>query len=310
MTRLKMQFTRRSFIQSLAVLSAASALSPWALAAERRPIKKPIPSSGESLPVIGMGTARTFDVADDPQTMVQLAAVLRAFFDHGGALIDSSPMYGNAERVLGQLLPQADGQRPLFAATKVWIDGKEAGIEQMERSRGLWGVKRFDLMQIHNLRDWRAHLETLKAWKAQSRVRYIGITTSHGRDHEALQSIMEKEALDFVQFSYNIEDRAVEDRLLPLAADRGIATLINRPFQRGSLFRRVENNPLPAWAADYDIASWAQFFLKFIVSHPAVTCAIPATSKTHHMVDNIGGNHGALPDARTRQRMVQYFASL
>jgi len=257
-----------------------------------------------------MGTARTFDVADDPQTMVQLAAVLRAFFDHGGALIDCSPMYGNAERILGQLLPMADGRRRLFAATKVWIDGKEAGIEQMERSRELWGVKRFDLMQIHNLRDWRTHLDTLKAWKAQDRVRYIGITTSHGRDHEALQSILEQEALDFVQFSYNIEDRAAEERLLPLAADRGIATLINRPFQRGDLFRKVGNKPVPAWAADYGIASWAQFLLKFIVSHPAVTCAIPATSKTHHMIDNMGANHGALPDARTRQRMVHYVASL
>lgn len=308
--RFKMQTTRRNFVKSLAGLCAASAVSPRASAVERQALKKPIPSSGEWVPVVGMGTARTFDVAGGPQERVPLAAVLRAFFDHGGALIDSSPMYGNAERVLGELLPKADPKRRLFAATKVWIDGRQAGIEQMERSRELWGVKRFDLMQIHNLRDWRVHLETLKAWKDQGRVRYIGITTSHGRDHDALQSIMEHETLDFVQLSYNVENRAAEDRLLPLAAERGLATLINRPFQRGDLFRRVKGQPLPAWSADYNINSWAQFFLKFIVSHPAVTCAIPATSKARHMIDNMGAIHGPLPDGTMRRRMIQYFDAL
>ncbi|WP_022949886.1 aldo/keto reductase [Methylohalobius crimeensis] len=303
------RFTRRRFIQSIAGIGAALALPrPAWLATAKQPIQKSIPASGESLPVIGMGTSRTFNVAGDPQSMAQLSAVLDAFFDHGGALIDSSPMYGNAERVLGELLSQTE-RKNLFAATKVWTDGKRAGVEQMEQSRRLWGVDRFDLMQIHNLRDWRTHLETLKAWKAEGRVRYIGITTSHGRDHEELAAILEREPFDFVQFSYNIDNRIAEERLLPLAADRGMATLINRPFQRGDLFRRIQGKPLPDWASDYDIASWGQFFLKFIASHPAVTCVIPATSKVDHMVDNMGANYGRLPDAETRQRMIQYFES-
>ncbi|XSG84696.1 MAG: aldo/keto reductase [Methylohalobius sp. ZOD2] len=304
------RFTRRRFIQSIAGIGAALLALPrpaW-LATAKQPIQKSIPASGESLAVIGMGTSRTFNVAGDPQSMAQLSAVLDAFFDHGGALIDSSPMYGNAERVLGELLSQAE-RKDLFAATKVWIDGKQAGVEQMEQSRRLWGVDRFDLMQIHNLRDWRTHLETLKACKAEGRVRYIGITTSHGHDHEELAAILEREPFDFVQFSFNIANRIAEERLLPLAADRGMATLINRPFQRGDLFRRIQGKALPDWATDYDIASWGQFFLKFIASHPAVTCVIPATSKVDHMVDNMGANYGRLPDAETRQRMIQYFES-
>ena len=202
-----------------------------------------------------------------------------------------------------------DGGR-LFAATKVWTDGRQAGIEQMRTSMQRMGVDRMDLMQIHNLRDWRTHLATLRAWKEEGRIRYLGITTSHGRDHEELVDILRREPLDFVQFSYNIENRAAERALLPVAAERGIATLVNRPFQRGRLFRRARGHDLPGWAADIDCETWAQVFLKYVVSHPAVTCAIPATSKAKHMVDNMGAGRGRLPDADLRLRMAEDFGRL
>ncbi len=198
----------------------------------------------------------------------------------------------------------------LFAATKVWTDGEEAGIRQMENSLRKWGLRRFDLMQIHNLRDWRTHLKTLQEWKAEGKIRYLGITTSHGRFHRELLEILRSEPLDFVQFSYNIEDRSAEERLLPLAAERGLAVLINRPYQRGELFRKVKGKALPEWAAEFGCTSWGQFFLKFIASHPAVTCVIPATADPRHMRDNMAAGFGRLPDAAMRKRMLAYFASL
>ena len=198
----------------------------------------------------------------------------------------------------------------LFAATKVWIYGQWLGVRQMETARELWGVPRFDLMQIHNMLDWKSHLETLKAWKAGGRIRYIGITTSHGRRHEEMERALAKEPFDFVQFTYNLADREVEQRLLPLAAERGIAVIINRPFRGGSLFGKVRGKPLPAWAQEFGCTNWAQFFLKFIVSHPAVTCVIPATSRVTHMLENMGAGFGLLPDAATRQRMLAYFEKL
>jgi len=219
-------------------------------------------------------------------------------------------MYGASEQVIGDLLKQVTNKEKLFAATKVWTTGKESGIEQMQESSRRMGVKVFDLMQIHNLVDWEVHLETLRDWKAQGKVRYIGITTSHGRYHEDLEDILAKHPFDFVQFSYNIGNRIVEQRLLPLAKERGIATLINRPYQRGSLFRQVRGKELPAWAMEFDCRSWGQFFLKFVASHPAVTCVIPATSKARHMVDNMAAGFGRLPDAETRSKMLQYFEAL
>jgi diketogulonate reductase-like aldo/keto reductase len=276
----------------------------------RTPIRHPIPATGEQLPVIGMGTSRTFDVGDDANVRAQLTEVMGTFFDMGGTLIDSSPMYGASESVVGELLAATGNKDAVFIATKVWTDGRESGIAQMQQSQRRMGVAKIDLMQIHNLRDWAVHLPVLRAWKQEGRLRYIGITTSHGRDHAALERILQTEVFDFVQFSYNIENRVVEDRLLPLAADRGIATLINRPFQRGELFRRVKGIPLPEWAAEIDCRSWGQYFLKFIVSHPAVTCAIPATSKVHHMKDNMQAGFGRLPDAAMRQRMLAHYASL
>jgi len=299
--------SRRHFLKSTAAASLAYSLLPQiASAAEARVIKKTIPSSGERLSVIGLGTSRTLDVSTSESSISPLVEVIQAFFDRGGQLIDSSPMYGNAESVTGALLEQAKNKQDLFSATKVWTYGKDEGIRQMQHSMQRMGVDTIDLMQIHNLRDWRVHIDTLVDWKAQGKIRYIGITTSHGRYHEDLEKIMQQLPLDFVQFSYNITNRVAEQRLLPIAQERGIATLINRPFQRGSLFRLVKGKPLPEWAADIDCASWGQFFLKFIASHPGVTCIIPATSKLKHMVDNMTAGYGRLPDEKTRQRMIEY----
>jgi diketogulonate reductase-like aldo/keto reductase len=288
---------------------AAGSCPSWLLAKSRQAIQKPIPVSGEKLPVIGMGSSRTFDVGE-AQARSALLPVLQAFFDEGGALIDSSPMYGHAEQVLGELLQKADNKQALFAATKVWVEGKQQGIEQMQRSMRRMAVKRFDLMQIHNLLDWQVHLDTLRTWKNEAKVRYIGITTSHGRFHDQLELILDSEPLDFVQFSYNIANRAVEKRLLPLAHERNIAVLVNRPYARGDLFRVVKGKALPDWAAEFDCNSWGQYFLKYVVSHPHVTCAIPATSSLKHMLDNMGAGFGRLPDAAMRKRMEVYFASL
>jgi diketogulonate reductase-like aldo/keto reductase len=304
-------FSRRQFLQTSGAAALMVSLAPgFALAAESAVIKKTIPSSGERLSVIGLGTSRTFDVDSDNAVTSPLMAVMQAFFDNGGQLIDSSPMYGNAEAVTGALVKQAANKQDIFTATKVWTDGKREGIEQMERSMQRLGVEQIDLMQIHNLRDWQTHIDTLVDWKAEGRIRYIGITTSHGRYHDELEEILQQLPLDFVQLSYNILNRTVEQRLLPIAREKGIATLINRPYQRGSLFRRVKGKSLPAWAAEFDCASWGQFFLKFIAAHPAVTCIIPATSKLKHMLDNMAAGYGRLPDEATRQRMIRFIEAL
>jgi len=305
------KITRRNFLQGLCMMSAGMAFVPMtAYGQNRKPITRTIPSSGERIPVIGMGTSRTFDVGDDPQARRQLQEVLQAFFDNGGALIDSSPMYGNAEEVVGDLLKNTRNKNALFAATKVWTYGRQAGIDQMQRSMQRMGLPMMDLMQIHNLRDWKVHLPTLRQWKAEGKIRYIGITTSHGRSHADLEQIMRNEALDFVQFTYNIGNRTVEENLLPLAADRGMATLINRPYQRGALFKKVKGKSLPEWTKEFDCRSWGNFFLKFILSHPAVTCIIPATSKVHHMQDNMAGGFGKLPTPEMRRRMLSYMELL
>jgi diketogulonate reductase-like aldo/keto reductase len=300
---------RRRFLQGLAGLGFAMALDPG-FAAERAPLSKPIPSTGERIPLIGVGSWLTFDVSAGTGALGRLQPVLQNFFDHGGRLIDSSPMYGTAERVIGELLPRLKGRENLFAATKVWIYGQALGRRQMEASRKLWGVPRFDLMQIHNMLDWEGHLEVLREMKRAGRIRYIGITTSHGRRHGELLRAMRKADFDFVQFTYGLHDRDAENQLLPLAAERRMAVIANRPFDGGALFGRVQGKPLPDWAAEIDCANWAQVFLKFVVSHPAVTCAIPATSNPAHMLENMGANFGRLPDAALRRRMAQHFDSL
>ncbi len=297
---------RRQILKAGLGASAALASVPLVAslqARHNRAIKKAIPASGESIPVIGLGTSRTFDVNGHAQQL-KLLPVLDAFFSNGGTMVDSSPMYGAAEETVGTLLDRLGRPKSLFSAGKVWVDGKQAGIAQMQESMALWGINAFDLMQIHNLRDWQTHLETLRDWKAQGKIRYIGITTSHNRFHQQLADIMKRESLDFVQFSYNIDNRVSEQSLLPIALDKGIAVLINRPFKRGDLFRRIKGKKIPEWAAEMGIKSWGQYFLKFVVSHPAVTCAIPATSKVKHVLDNMSAGFGELPDLSARQRMI------
>jgi diketogulonate reductase-like aldo/keto reductase len=294
-------------------IGAGLALAPVGSAKTIGPaiLMRPIPSTGERLPVIGMGSWLTFDVGRDPAARNARSAVLQTFLERGGGLIDSSPMYGSSEAVIGYCLAQMANRAPdllagMFAATKVWTPGQSAGIDQMNRSQALWGVPRFDVMQIHNLVDWQAHLETLLEWKADGRVRYIGITTSHGRRHGLLASIMAEQPIDFVQLTYNVLDREAERRLLPLAAERGLAVIVNRPFRRGGLFDTVAGKALPPWAAEFDARNWAQVFLKFIVSHPAVTCAIPATSKVDHMLENMEAGYGRLPSPALRERTARY----
>lgn len=307
----KVWLQRRRVLKGMAGAGVALLVEPGrAGALPRAPLTRPIPSSGERIPVIGVGSWLTFDTGAGAAALDRLQPVLQAFFDHGGRLIDSSPMYGTAERVIGELLPRVKGREALFAASKVWIYGQALGRRQMEASRRLWGVPRFDLMQIHNMLDWEGHLEVLREMKREGRIRYIGITTSHGRRHDELLRAMKQADFDFVQFTYGLHDRAPEQRLLPLAAERGMAVIANRPFDGGDLFARVRGKPLPDWAAGIDCANWAQVFLKFVVSHPAVTCAIPATSNPAHMLENMGANFGRLPDADMRRRMARDFDSL
>jgi diketogulonate reductase-like aldo/keto reductase len=296
---------RRRFLQWMAGGSLVPLLhAPPAASAVEGTITRPVPASGEKIPVIGMGTWRTFDVGDDVALRDERTELLRTFFEEGGRVVDSSPMYGSSEAVLGYALKRIDAA-PVFSATKVWTRGRHSGEEQMERSRNLWGVERFDLMQIHNLVDWETHLETLLAHRAEGRIRYLGITTSHGRSHALFERVMRDHPVDFVQLTYNMVDREAEARLLPLARERGIAVMVNRPFRGADLFRHVEGRPLPGWAAEIGCEYWSQVFLKFIISHPAVTCAIPATSRVDRLKQNMGGGRGELPDEALRRRMLQ-----
>ena len=305
---------RRRLLQFSAAMLASSSLAratgTTATSGTLPLIQRPIPSSGETLPVIGMGTSITFDTPDDTENIANLKEVMSAFFAGGGTIVDTSPMYGQAESRVGDVLRQLPEQKQLFAATKVWTTGKEGGIAQMQNSAKRMNVEKFDLIAVHNLQDWKTHLETLEQWKKEGKVRYTGITTSHGRNHAELLDIMRTRKIDFIQISYNIEDRVAEAELLPLAQDHGIATMINRPYQRGSLFGRSRGQDLPGVAADLDCDSWGQFYLKFILGHPAVTSVIPATSKLSHMVDNMKANFGRLPDEQQRQEMLRVYNSL
>jgi len=276
---------------------------------EEAMITKPIPATGERVPAIGMGTWITFNVGEDAGLRRDRLDILETFFARGGGMIDSSPMYGSSQAVVGWCLERLDDTSGLLAADKIWTRFGD-GAAQMAETRRRWGVERFDVMQVHNLVNWREHLPTLRRAKDDGRVRYIGVTTSHGRRHDELERLMRDEPLDVVQLTYNILDRAAEDRLLPLAAERGIAVICNRPYRRKQLFRLYQDRPLPPWAGEVGAANWAEFFLKFIVSHPAVTCAIPATSQRVHMRENMGALYGRLPDARDRERMVDWVERL
>ncbi len=315
-----MSITRRQFIKYLAIagsslgsaLSAShsySALSPKTASAGRH--MRIIPSTGEKVPAIGLGSWLTFAIdVDDKEELDSRIAILRKFLARGGGVLDSSPMYGVAQEVIGKGLKRIGQHDGLFSATKVWTTGNRQGFLQMEDSHQLWGLDKLDLMQVHNLLDWETHLPTLHTLKQQGDIRYVGVTTSHGRRHDELEHIMRTQQLDFVQFTYNMLDREAEETLLPLAKDKGIAVIINRPFQRGGLFDKFEKYPLPVWANEIDCANWAQFFLKFIISHPAVTCAIPATSQIEHLRENIAAGYGRLPDETMRKKMIAYIKNL
>jgi diketogulonate reductase-like aldo/keto reductase len=297
--------TRRAVLR---LMAAAAAAGP-AGAAAAPILQRPIPSSGESIPAIGLGTWRTFDVGPSAAEREPLGEVLRRFVELGGRVIDSSPMYGTAESVAGDLAAEQGVTERLFLATKVWTSGREAGIAQMEQSLGRLRGRRLDLLQIHNLLDWKTHLRTLREWKQAGRVRYVGITHYTASAYEELERVLRAEPLDFVQLNYSLGERQAEQRILPLARERGVAVLVNRPFSEGGLFQRVRGRPLPAGAAELGCESWAQVFLKWILAHPAVTCVIPATSRPQHLVDNMKAGIGPLPDAAARARLAELVAA-
>ena len=268
-----------------------------------------IPSSGETIPAVGLGTYVTFTVGEDPKLRDESAAVLAAFLEAGGGMVDSSPMYGSSQDVIGYGLSKLGHPPGLFSADKVWTPSAD-GASQIQETTRRWRLPGFDPLQVHNLVSWQAHLETLYLMKDSGQLRYVGITTSHGRRHGLFEKVMSSEPLDFVQLTYNIEDREVEDRLLPLAQERGIAVIVNRPFQRGALIDRLQGQPLPSWAGEVGAATWPQFILKFILSHPAVTVAIPATSRVDHLRENKAAETGPWPDAAQRQQMIEYVQAL
>ncbi|HZM46985.1 MAG TPA: aldo/keto reductase [Burkholderiales bacterium] len=267
--------------------------------------QRPIPRTGERLPVIGLGTWQTFDVGPNAPERAELTEVMRRFAAQGGRVVDSSPMYGQAERVVGDVTGDLNARERLFFATKVWTSGRDAGIRQMETSLKLMRAGTMDLMQVHNLLDLDTHSRTLRDWKAAGRIRYLGITHYHAGAHADLERLLKTREWDFAQFNYSLAEPEAEARLLPACAELGVAVIVNRPFAEGALFRRVKGRELPSWAAEIDCASWAQFFLKWIVSHPAVTCAIPGTSRVVHLEDNLKAGLGRLPDAAMRRRMAQ-----
>jgi len=293
--------SRRAVLRMMAA-AAGSAGAGRASAASI--LARPIPASGETIPAVGLGTWRTFDVGTGSAARAPLREVLQQFVALGGRVIDSSPMYGAAEGVVGDLAADLGVADALFLATKVWTSGRDAGIAQMDRSMKLMRAKRLDLMQIHNLLDWRTHLRTLREWKQAGRIRYLGVTHYTSSSYDELERVLAAERLDFLQINYSLGEREAERRILPLAKDRGVAVLVNRPFSEGNLFSRVRGEALPVWAAEVDCESWAQIFLKWILAHPAVTCVIPATSKAQHLVDNMKAGTGALPDQAMRDRIA------
>jgi len=287
--------------------AAAAAPSPAPIPAV---LQRRIPSTGEGIPAVGLGTWITFNVGRDPVLRDGALAVMRAFFDGGGSVVDSSPMYGSSQEVVGHGLATLGRVGTVFAAEKVWTGAGRGGPAQIEATRRLWGLPKLDLIQIHNLLAWEEHLPTLQAMKAEGRLRLVGMTTSHGRRHSELERVLQAERIDTVQLTYNLLDREAEQRLLPLAQERGIAVIVNRPFQEGALLRTLARHPLPAFVAELGCDGWAQLALKFVLSHPAVTCAIPATTQVGHVRQNLGAARGPLPDAALRRRIAAHVAAL
>jgi diketogulonate reductase-like aldo/keto reductase len=303
-----LELSRRELLR-LALGAGALAFSNITMAATTM-LRRPIPRTAESLPVIGLGTWQTFDVGSSESARAPLRDVLRELVRGGGNVVDSSPMYGQSEIVVGDLAAELNLHKELFLATKVWTSGREAGIRQMEQSFQHLRTKRMDLMQVHNLVDWRTHLVTLRQWKEQGKVRYIGVTHYTASAYDELAQVLKSEELDFVQINYSIIEREAEQRILPLAAERRIAVVVNRPFAQSGLFSKVRGKSLPAWAKEIGCASWAQFFLKFVVAHPTVTCAIPGTSNVQHLIDNMQAGTPPLPDQATRERMARLTSEL
>ncbi|MCE7065949.1 aldo/keto reductase [Dyadobacter sp. CY326] len=310
---MEQQFSRREIVKSIGFTSCAMLLDPLTSLSQTNQkimLQRAIPASGEKLPVIGLGSWQQFDVGPGAAERAQLKEVLGKMEELGGKLVDASPMYGRAEQVIGDLSGELKNNDKFFFATKVWTTGKQQGIDQMNDSLKKMGRKKMDLMQIHNLQDWETHLKTLKDWKSQGKVRYIGITHYTDSAHARLEQIVKSREVDFVQLNYSIRSRNAEKSLLNAAKDNGVAVIINEPFEQGALFRAVKGKELPAWAADYDIQSWAQYFLKFIVSNDAVTCAIPGTSDVKHLIDNLGAGLGRMPDAAGRKKMIAHLETV
>jgi aryl-alcohol dehydrogenase-like predicted oxidoreductase len=296
--------SRAAFLRGSAALCAAALSGKQAWSKSETMQKRPIPSTGTLLPVIGCGTWRTFDVSTSDAERAPLAQVLAILFEAGGSVIDSSPMYGAAEAVAGDLLAASGSRDRAFLATKVWTSGRAEGVAQMEQSLARFRTDHIELFQVHNLLDWRTQLATLRAWKAEGRISYLGVTHYTPSAYDELEAVMRKEPLDFVQLNYAMNDRAAEKTLLPLAADKGVAVLANQPFGGGGLLRYLIGRPLPDWAPEIGCQSWAQILLKFVLSHPAVTCAIPGTGRPEHMRDNIQAGFGTVPDSGQRERMA------
>ena len=304
--KLRNTWSRREIMAMAAAVTASPA---GILAQEESMLKREIPSSGEALPVIGLGTYNVFDVSGTPEEIEVRQAIVELLIDHGGNVIDSSPMYNRAEEVVGKIVAAGGARDKLFLASKVWTDGKASGEAQMQRSIDLMRADTMDLMQVHNLRDLGAHLETIREWQDAGRIRYNGVTDYRASALDEIEAVMDEHRPQFIQINYSLGEREADRRVLPLAEELGIAVLINRPYMTGRLFRAIGDRPLPDWATEF-AESWGQFFLKYIVSYTAVTCVIPATSKLHHMSDNLRAGFGPMPDQRIRRRMEQFMDAL
>ncbi|MEP1094687.1 MAG: aldo/keto reductase [Cyclobacteriaceae bacterium] len=302
--------SRRKALKYMAIGSASLSLPSISFGMSDKIMKRAIPSSGEKIGIVGLGTWQTFDVGNSESGRAPLREVLKVLVKNGGNLVDSSPMYGSSEKVVGDLTHELDLEGPIFYATKVWTSGEDRGKSQMKSSMEKMGANPIDLMQIHNLQDWRTHIKTLYDWKEKGIVRHIGITHYVDSAHDQLERIIKSEKLDFVQMNYSIASRNAERSLLPAALDNGVAVLTNVPYGGGSLFRKTKGKELPEWSSEFDCQSWGQFFLKYLLSNPAVTCVIPGTSKPHHMKDNMGAGLGRMPDESERQKMVAFINSI
>ncbi len=306
------KFTRRETLKLTGIASAGLLFGPNLLSfnLKQEMLHRSIPSSNEKLPVVGLGTWQTFDVGSSPEKRVTLNKVLAEMQKLGGSVIDSSPMYGSSEKVVGDLTAKSGLADQFFYATKVWTSGKEAGIQQMEKSSKLMRRKQIDLLQIHNLVDWKTHVKTLKDWKEKGKIKYWGITHYTNSSHSSLEEVIQQEKPDFVQFNYSIRERHAEKSLFKTIRENGTAVLINQPYESGSLFRITRGKQLPEWCKEYDINSWGQYFLKFILSNELVTCVIPGTSKPKHVIDNMMAGYGKMPDTRVREKMYNYLKEL